>query len=123
MNPMSRFESGEDMKDADFLNDLQDDAMLESDHEVKYIVLVIYDISNNKHRLRIAKYLNSFGQRVQESCFEARLNKKQYKKLIEGLKKLLKTDDNIRVYKIYGREEIETFGFKDYKELEDVIII
>ena len=86
-------------------------------------MLVIYDISNNKHRLKIAKYLNSFGQRVQESCFEARLNKKQYKKLIEGLKKLLKTDDNIRVYKIYGREEIETFGFKDYKELEDVIII
>lgn len=111
------------MKDADFLDDFQDDAALEGDHEVKYIVLIIYDIVSNKQRLKIAKYLNSFGQRVQKSCFEAKLDKRQYKKLIDGLKKLLKPDDNVRVYKIYGREEIETFGSKNYEELEDTIII
>ncbi|MGO5160383.1 MULTISPECIES: CRISPR-associated endonuclease Cas2 [unclassified Bilifractor] len=97
--------------------------LFETSREVKYIVLIIYDISDNKHRLKISKYLNSFGQRVQKSCFEARLNKNQYRRLIEGLKKKLKEDDNVRVYKILGQEEIETFGNKDYEELEDVIII
>lgn len=94
-----------------------------ANREVKYIVLIIYDISDNKHRLKISKYLSSFGQRVQKSCFEARLNKNQYQRLVEGLKKRLKQEDNVRVYKILGQEEIETFGNKDYEELEDVIII
>ena len=53
----------------------------EIDIELKYRVLIIYDITDDKHRLKLSKYLSSFGSRVQKSAFEAKLNKKQYIKL------------------------------------------
>lgn len=89
----------------------------------KFIVLIIYDISNNKHRNKIAKYLSTFGHRVQNSCFEAKINKKQYDKLLRGIEKRLYKDDNIRIYRLKSYEEIKTYGVKDYDKEEDVIII
>jgi CRISPR-associated protein Cas2 len=91
--------------------------------EVQYIVLVIYDIVANKQRYKVAKLLDKYGIRVQKSCFEAKLNRKQYNKLISELKATLKADDNVRVYKIHGNEEITTFGSKKYEDIEDVIIV
>lgn len=91
--------------------------------EKKYIVLIIYDISDNKHRTKFAKYLSSYGVRVQKSAFEARLNKKQFKALMEGLYRQIKPEDNVRVYKLQGYEEITVFGSKNYLQEEDVIII
>ena len=48
----------------------------------KFLVLIIYDISDNKRRNKMAHYLESFGFRVQKSAFEAILNKKLYEKLL-----------------------------------------
>ena len=39
--------------------------------ERKYVVVIIYDISEDKQRLKMAKFLNSYGHRVQKSAFEA----------------------------------------------------
>lgn len=89
----------------------------------KYIVLVIYDIISNKQRGRIVKFLERYAVRVQKSCFESKLTKKQYSRMVKELKSILKTDDNVRIYKIRGEEQIETFGSKRYEELEDAIII
>ena len=44
--------------------------------ERRYIVLVIYDITDNKRRNRMVKYLERYGMRVQRSAFEAFLTKK-----------------------------------------------
>ena len=49
--------------------------------ERKYIVLIIYDIISNKQRLKIAKLLSGYGNRVQKSAFEARLDKKRYARM------------------------------------------
>lgn len=100
-----------------------DDEEYELDQKQKYVVVIIYDISDNSRRIKLAKYLNSFGVRVQKSAFEARLNKKQYKTLLDGLRQRLVADDNVRVYKLYGYQETEIFGSKNYAEEEDVIII
>ena len=44
--------------------------------------------------------------------------------MIDGLKKLLEPDDSIRIYKLYGYEEIVTLGKNNYlEEQEDVVII
>lgn len=91
--------------------------------ERKYIVLIIYDIISNKQRVKMAKLLSSYGNRVQKSAFEARLNKKQYARLLRDIKKLMKKDDNVRIYKLHSYEEILTFGEKKYEIVEDVIII
>ena len=48
--------------------------------EQKSLVLVIYDIIDNKRRTRLVKILEGFGFRVQKSAFEARLSERQYQK-------------------------------------------
>lgn len=91
--------------------------------ERKYIVLIIYDIISNKQRVRMAKLLNGYGSRVQKSAFEARLSRKQYARLLSDIKKILRKDDNVRIYKLHSYEEILTFGDKEYEIIEDVIVI
>ena len=53
--------------------------------ERKYVVVIIYDISEDKQRLKMAKFLNSYGHRVQKSAFEACLTEKQYDNFIAKL--------------------------------------
>ena len=89
----------------------------------KYVVLIIYDIVSNKQRVKLAKLLSSYGARVQKSAFEARLTKKQYMKMLSDIEKMLKSEDNVRIYRMTGYEEIRTFGSKDYEMFEDVVII
>ena len=48
---------------------------LESDKE---FILIIYDIVENKKRVKFAKLLSGYGIRVQKSAFEAMLTKQQY---------------------------------------------
>ena len=91
--------------------------------ERKYIILIIYDIISNKQRVKMAKLLSGYGNRVQKSAFEARLDKKRYARLLKDIKKLLKPDDNVRIYKLHSYEEIKTFGDKKYEVMEDVIVI
>lgn len=98
-----------------------EDGILSS--ESKYIILIIYDIISNKQRVKMAKLLSGYGNRVQKSAFEARLNKKQYARLLRDIKKMLKRDDNVRLYKLHSYEEIKTFGDKKYEIIEDVIVI
>lgn len=40
---------------------------IEGSGDPKYLTVIIYDISDNKQRLRMVKYLEGFGHRVQKS--------------------------------------------------------
>ena len=51
----------------------------------KYLIVVIYDITDNKRRVAFAKYLQGFGVRVQKSAFECILSSSKYDKLIKGI--------------------------------------
>ena len=91
----------------------------------KYKVLIIYDVSDNKQRRNYVKILNRFGNRVQYSAFEAVLSEKHYKKLINKIGVIHRSDDCIRVYKMYMDTEISCFGDSDslFIDLNDDIII
>lgn len=106
-----------------FVEESEKDDMEGVFSERKYIVLIIYDIVSNKHRAKMAKLLSGYGIRVQKSAFEARLNKKQYARLLRDIKEVLTEDDNVHIYKLHSYEEIKTFGKKNYDVIEDVIII
>lgn len=93
------------------------------DREMKYLILIIYDISDNKRRYNLSKHLEKYGTRVQRSSFEARLNKRQLNRMIDGIESIIKKDDNIRIYKLYGYDEVKIYGDKDYEKVEDVYII
>ena len=90
---------------------------------LKYYVLVIYDIAENKRRTKLAKTMKSFGFRVQKSAFEAHLSESKYNKLMSMLNPIVENEDSIRVYKIRGSGAVTVIGKEAVCENEDVIII
>lgn len=95
----------------------------EIEQNKKYLVVIIYDISDNKRRVKLSKYLQGFGFRVQRSAFEAIIDKKTYNKLIKGIPKLISTEDNVKAYKLIGSGEVMSWGKAKDVEDEEVIII
>ena len=95
---------------------------MENSEGIKYIVLIIYDITDDKHRRNLVKTLSSFGIRVQKSAFEARLNKRKYNKLLSKLDKYYRDDDNIRIYRLQEYEEVKVYGTRNYAD-EEIIVI
>ena len=88
----------------------------------RYIVLVIYDIVDNKSRLRMLKCLESYGIRVQKSAFEAYLTKKKYEQLMHEASRIIdKETDSLRVYLLANNTSVRSWGTGD-KHIEDVII-
>lgn len=76
----------------------------------QFIVLMIYDIVDNKRRAKMVQCLESFGTRVQKSAFEGFLTRKQYEKMMTKCKKFIdpKTD-SFRVYVV--EKFIDTYSF------------
>ena len=63
----------------------------------KQLVLIIYDIIDNKKRTKFAKLMEGYGNRIQKSAFEARLTKKQYNKLLSVVPSYCSESDSIQV--------------------------
>ena len=77
----------------------------------KLYILVIYDIVDNKRRVRFAKKMNGYGFRVQKSAFEAMVTENLYRHLLHDIPELIDCrSDSVRVYKIRGYEEVSLFG-------------
>lgn len=62
------------------------------------LVVVVYDISDDKRRNKLATFLEGYGRRVQESVFECFLNLNEMRKLHEQVKLRMKPEDNVRFY-------------------------
>jgi CRISPR-associated protein Cas2 len=67
------------------------------------LVLVVYDIPNDKRRTKLSNFLEGYGHRVQESVFECFLNLDEMRELYQLVKKRVKVaEDNVRFYWISG---------------------
>lgn len=88
----------------------------------KKLVLVIYDIVDNKRRTRFVKFLEEYGVRVQKSAFEMIIDGNQYNKMVSRIPFLIGSEDNIRVYKLKIEGDVKSWG-SGLSEAEDVIII
>lgn len=65
------------------------------------IYIIAYDIADNKRRLRVAKTLESWGYRIQESVFQLRLDTATLARVHSRLAALIsETDDVIHIYPI-----------------------
>lgn len=63
------------------------------------LVLVVYDIPNDKRRNRLATFLEGYGRRVQYSVFECFLGLKEMRKLHQQVAKQVdEAVDNVRFY-------------------------
>lgn len=89
----------------------------------KYLIVIIYDIVDNRRRAAFAKYLKGFGQRVQKSAFECILPNAKYEKLIKGISGLITEEDLVRVYELTSNADIKVWGAVDLTEEEEVVII
>ncbi|MDF5710442.1 MAG: CRISPR-associated endonuclease Cas2 [Nostoc sp. S4] len=63
------------------------------------LVVVVYDIPDDKRRTKLSNFLEGYGRRVQFSVFECFLNLDEMRQLFEKSKKLVKpSEDNVRFY-------------------------
>lgn len=91
--------------------------------ERKFIVLMIYDIVDNKRRNKMVKGLEAYGVRVQKSAFEALLNRRQYEKMLRESSILIdEAVDSLRVYVLDDIIDVYTWGIGERKETDCVIL-
>jgi CRISPR-associated protein Cas2 len=65
---------------------------------------VSYDISDDRRRYRLAKIMLDYGQRVQKSVFECRVDEKHFLKMKSRIDKVLDMEkDSVRYYFLCGR--------------------
>jgi len=65
------------------------------------IYIITYDIADNKRRLRVAKTLESWGYRIQESVFQLRLDSTTLARVRLSLAALISdSEDVIHIYPI-----------------------
>lgn len=63
------------------------------------MVVIVYDIPDNKRRTQLANFLEGYGRRVQLSVFECYISLTEMRKLYQLVKKKVKEDeDNVRFY-------------------------
>jgi CRISPR-associated protein Cas2 len=63
------------------------------------MVLVVYDIADDRRRLKLANFLEGQGRRVQESVFECFIELEQMPKLCRLVRQQIKLpEDNVRFY-------------------------
>jgi len=90
------------------------------------LVIVSYDISDDKRRTKLAKRLCGFGIRVQFSVFECDLTLKQMALLQKTIRHIILQDvDSVRIYKLCQTcvEGIVSFGPKRGWEETDVYVV
>ena len=87
---------------------------------------ISYDIPDDKRRLKIAKTLKDYGERVHLSVFEARIETDQLKRLKERIGRIInQEEDSVRIYSLCAAcsEKIEIIGAGKVVQDPDVIII
>jgi CRISPR-associated protein Cas2 len=62
------------------------------------LVLVVYDIPDDRRRAKIATFLEGYGRRVQYSVFECFISLDEMQRMHSKLLKRVKPEDNIRLY-------------------------
>jgi CRISPR-associated protein Cas2 len=94
-------------------------------------ILVAYDVNTEtragQRRLRkVATICKNYGQRVQLSVFECRVNQAQYETLKAALVDTIDPKlDNLRFYKLPSPREnyFEQFGVDHYTDFDEPLII
>lgn len=87
---------------------------------------ISYDIRDDRRRLKVAKVLKDFGQRVQLSVFEAILSPSELVRLKKRLTSILDpAQDSVRLYPLCGAclTGIEIMGQGLVTQEADFIII
>lgn len=90
------------------------------------MLLVSYDISNNKLRTRFSKYLSKYGYRLQYSVFEIKNSPKYLEniqtRIEEYFSKLFEQTDSIMIFQMSNTCKITKYGYAKNDD-DDLIIV
>ena len=90
------------------------------------MVIVSYDISNDKLRTKFAKYLSRFGHRLQYSVFEIDNSENIVNNIVNDLKnkyeKSFSQEDSVIIFKLSSSCEVLRFGYAKNDEKDFIII-
>lgn len=90
------------------------------------MVVVSYDISNDKLRTKFAKYLSRFAHRLQYSVFEIDNSEKIVNNIVNDLKnkyeKSFSQEDSVIIFKLSSSCEVLRFGYAKNDEKDFIII-
>lgn len=90
------------------------------------LIIISYDIENDRTRTRLAKKLKDFGPRVQKSVFEADITHEELDRLTVILGNVkLRPKDSIRLYQVCQTcsGKIIVFGQGEVTEDKDFYIV
>lgn len=92
-------------------------------YEEKHLILIIYDIVDNKRRNKFFKLLSGYMIPVQKSCFESHLTESEFEKLAYRIPFYIdKEEDNVRCYKLSAHGKVYNFGSEKNDAIEDIVI-
>ncbi len=72
-----------------------------------YLVVVAFDIKDDKRRYYLNKFLRAYGIRVQYSVYECIVNNYYYSELCKNIISFINDEDKIRIYKLTSTIEIK----------------
>ena len=90
------------------------------------MIVVSYDISDDKLRTRFSKYLSKFGHRLQYSVFEIDNSQRIIDNLVSDLKnkfeKRFTQSDSVIIFKLSSSCEVLRFGYAKNDEKTFLLI-
>lgn len=90
------------------------------------LVMISYDVVDDKKRLKLMKFLKDYGDRVQKSVFECNLSANTYERVKDGVEVIInKRKDRVRYYRICKGcvDRVEVSGWGEVTEEEDFILL
>jgi CRISPR-associated protein Cas2 len=79
----------------------------------RQLCVLVYDVSDDRRRLKIAKRCESSADRVQRSVFEGYYSKAELVKVVDDIREIMEeVEDSLRIYRICGscRTKIMIYG-------------
>lgn len=90
------------------------------------MIVVSYDISDDKLRTRFSKYLSKFGHRLQYSVFEIDNSQRIIDNIVSDLKKKFEKrftqSDSVIIFKLSSSCEVLRFGYAKNDEKTFLLI-
>ncbi len=90
------------------------------------MIIISYDIANDKLRTQFSKYLCRFGHRIQYSVFEIDNSNKLLKNILceieNQFSKRFGEADSVYIFKLSTSCQVTRYGYAKHEE-EDVIIV
>ncbi|MEO0073919.1 MAG: CRISPR-associated endonuclease Cas2 [candidate division WOR-3 bacterium] len=91
-----------------------------------WFLVVSYDVRDDRRRAKVLRTMKDFGERVQYSVFECRLDDKEYALMSRRLARLIDVKaDSVRVYRLCEGclKRIEFVGLGRIAEDEEVYVV